>query len=133
VPTLPASRVEQFDVTIPANTPKAAPVEIPTSWIPGELAGVRIRIPNGHSFLTGIRLLMAHAQAIPETAGAWLQGNDDLFDLDLVGQLNTGAWSCQGFNTDIYPHTFHVTFYVLDFAQTRAPSVEPLQPTPLIA
>lgn len=133
MPTIAASRVEQFEVVVPANTLQAAPIEVDTSWPPGELLGVRIRIPNGHVFHTGIRLLMAHAQAVPHTSGSWISGNDDLFEPDLVGQLNTGAWSAQVYNTDPIPHTFHVTYYVLDFSQTRPQDDEAPLPTPLIA
>lgn len=133
MPAQPASRVETFAVTIPPNTPIGAPVEIATGWPPGELVAVRIRIPNGHVFRTGMRLLMAHAQAVPATAGAWITGNDDVLEPDLIGQLNSGAWSVQGYNTDLIAHTFYVTYYVLDTAYTTTQPDEAPVATPLLA
>lgn len=133
MPTQPASRVEQFAVTIPPGTPQAAPLETLTPWNPGELIGVRIRIPKGHSFLTGMQLLVAHARAIPTTEGSWITGDDDELDTDLLGQLNTGAWSVLGYNTDIYPHTFYVSYFVLDFTHLSPGADEAPIPTPLLA
>lgn len=133
MPTQPASRVEQFPVTIPPNTPIAAPVEIATGFPPGEVTAVRIRVPGGHVFRTGMRLLLAHAQAIPTTAGAWLSGDNDSYEPDLIGQPNSGAWSVQGYNTDLIAHTFYVTFFVLDTIYLSPQSDEAPIATPLIA
>lgn len=80
-----------------------------------------------------MRLLMAHAQAIPTTPGGWISGDNDVYESDLIGQLNSGAWSVQGYNTDLIPHTFYVTFYVLDTIYTTATDEEQLLATPLIA
>lgn len=133
MPAVPASRIEAFDVTIPAGTQKAAPVEVVTSFNAAELIGAEIVIPNGHNFLTGLRLALAHSPVIPRTEGGWLVDNNAKLAYDLTGYGDTGAWSCFGYNLDIYPHTFHVRFLLLDFAFTRAPAAEPLISTPGIA
>ena len=125
--TRPASRLERFDVTAPAGTVATAAIEVPTSWLPGELVGVLLDIPDGHNGLTGIQLALAHQPVIPRTAGAWIIGNDEHLELDTIGYLNTGAWSAFVYNTDIFDHAFHVTFLVADFAFSTTPP----QPAPI--
>ena len=127
----PASRVEVFDVLVPAGTAKAAPIETNTNFGAGEVVGVTIVIPDGHNGLTGIRLAIGHGQAIPATAGAWIVGNDDEIELDTVGYINNGAWSAITYNLDAFPHTFHVRYEVADFPLLAPVPAEPAIPTPL--
>jgi hypothetical protein len=117
---IPASRVEVFDVIAPANTPKSAPIELPTIWAPGELVSVDVRIPDGASGLVGFQILYAHGQAIPNTPGAWIIGNDDLFTADVMGQLNGGQWGVNVYNTDRFPHSLHVRYHVADLSYIGA-------------
>lgn len=131
--TQPASRVEAFDVTIPAGTTAANPLEVATAWSPGELVGVEIVIPDGHNGLTGMRLLLAHAQAIPHTIGAWLIGNDDTLEYNILGLPNTGAWSVLGYNTDIFDHMFHVRYLVADFNYLPAATIGTPPTTPVLS
>lgn len=128
----PASRIEVFDVAVPAGTPKAAPIEVLTNFPQGEAVGVTIIIPDGHNGLTGIRLAIAHAQAIPATAGAWIVGNDDEIELDTIGYLNNGAWSAFAYNLDAFLHTFHVRFEVADFPLLAGVPLEAPIPTPVV-
>jgi hypothetical protein len=128
----PASRVETFDVVIPAGTPKAAPVIVDTLWTPGELVGIEIKIPDGHNGLTGFRSLLAGGQAIPATSGAWIVGNDDTIEWDTIGYPSSGAWSVQGYNLDIFDHAFHVRYLVSDFVHSLAADVPAPVPTPVI-
>lgn len=127
-PLIPASRVEVYDVAVPALTPKAAPLETPTVWTPGELVSVDVRIPDGAAGLVGFRILYAHAQAIPTTPGAWIIGNDDLFQADAIGYLNGGQWSVLAYNLDNFPHTLHVRYFVADLSRLGAGLVG-IQPT----
>lgn len=128
---LPASRIEVFDVVVPKATPKAAPLETLTPWNPGELVGIEVKIPDGHNGLTGFRLLLAHAQAIPYTAGAWITGNDDELDWQTVGYSNSGSWSVQAYNLDLFDHIFHVRYLVSDFPYNTTAVVEAPVATPL--
>lgn len=128
----PASRIEVFDVTVPAGTAKAAPIETNTNFPDGEVVGVTIIIPDGHNGLTGIRLAIGHAQAIPATAGAWIVGNDDEVELDTVGYLNNGAWSAIAYNLDAFPHTFHIRYEVADFPILGATVEAAPIPTPAV-
>lgn len=111
---VPASRVEVFDVTIPAGTAEASPLEVETNFAAGELVGVELLFPAGCGGLVGVRLAVGHAQAIPTTAGSWLVGNGETLRYDLVGQINNGAWSLIGYNADAYDHTLHVRYLVAE-------------------
>lgn len=113
-----ASRVELFDVFVPAGTAKASPIEVPCKWNPGELAGLEVFIPDGHNGTTGLKIALAHNPIIPQTQGAWIIGNDEKIEWPLVGYPNTGAWSAFAYNLDLFDHTFHVRFLVADFAYT---------------
>lgn len=116
-----ASRIEAFEVVAPKGTPKAAPIEVATAFNPAELVRVEVIIPDGVTYLAGLRILMAHAQAIPSTAGAWIVANDEKIELETVGYSNSGAWSVLVYNTDIFDHTFHIRYHVADFAITAPP------------
>lgn len=114
---IPASRVEVFDVLVPPLTPKAAPLETMTTWAAGELVSVDVRIPDGAAGLVGFRLLYAHGQTIPTTPGAWIIGNDDLFQADAIGYLNGGQWSVSAYNLDNFAHSLHVRYFVADLSR----------------
>jgi hypothetical protein len=126
-----ASRVEAFEVVAPKGTPKAAPLEVPTIFNPAELVRVEVVIPDGVTYLAGLRILLAHAQAIPATAGSWIIANDDKIELETVGYSNSGAWSVLVYNTDIFDHTFHVRYHVADFPLTAPPDTAAPIATPL--
>lgn len=128
----PFTRLEAFDVLVPAGTPITSPIETITSWNPGELVGLTIIIPPGHNAKTGLRLLLAHGQTIPTTQGAWIIGNPRELNWDTVGYPNSGAWSVQAYNTDRYDHTFHLEFQVADLNVRDQLPPEQLQPTPLL-
>lgn len=129
---LPASRIEVFDVTVPKGTPKAAPIETQTPFPHGELVGIEVKIPDGHNGLTGFRLLLAGGPAIPATAGAWVSGNDDELDWNTIGYPNSGAWSLQAYNTDLFDHVFHVRYLVSDFVYNQGAAVPAAIATPLV-
>lgn len=125
--------MEVFDVTAPANTPKAAPLEVLTPWQQGELVGVQIVIPDGHSGLTGIFLAVAHSRVIPYTADAWIVGNDEVIDWDTAHYLNTGAWSAFVYNVDLIDHAFHLRYLVADLnLSVAAPAPAAIAPPPLV-
>lgn len=131
-PSVPATRVEAFDFLVPAGTPKAAPLELPTPWNAGELAGVEVFIPDGHNGTTGLRIAFAHQPVIPRTEGAWIIGNDEKIDWPLTGYGNSGAWSLYGYNSDLFDHTFHVRYLVADFGSLGLTAPAVAAATPLL-
>lgn len=116
----PASRLESFEVVAPAGTQKAAPLEVATVWNPGELVRLELIFPDGPNYLVGVRILLAHAQAIPSTAGAWIVANDEKLDFETAGYPDSGAWSVLVYNLDIFQHVVRVRYHVADF-----PLIEP--------
>lgn len=113
--SLPASRVEVYEVTVPWGTTSDAPYELETHFADGELVGVEILFPDGCSGEVGVQLAVGGSQSIPTTRGAWLIANGETINYDLVGQANNGAWSVLAYNTDVYDHTVHVRYLVADF------------------
>lgn len=111
---LPANRVPEYAVVVPAGTTKAAPYSVDMTFLQAVVSGIRIRIPDGHVFLTGLQLLYSGGQVIPDTAGTWISGNDDVIDLPLTGYPTGGQWSAQAYNTGQFPHTFYVLFLLND-------------------
>lgn len=129
---LPANRIEVFDVTVAAGVTATAPTETATAFASGIVTRVEITIPNGHAGLTGIRLAVAHGVVIPNNTGAWIVGNATELGYDLVGQLDSGAWSAFTYNTDVYAHTFHVRFAVLDEYLLETPTAPAPVVTPVL-
>lgn len=120
-----AEREEVFDVTIPANTTKAAPVKIDVSFAPGIVVGIEVVIPPGPAGLAGFALAQAHQRVLPRTKGAFFVGDDEVIRRDIETYLNTGNWQFEGFNEDLLEHTFEVRFQIRE--------VTSVQPSPTAA
>lgn len=129
---LPANRIEVFQVTTPAGTLEASPLETDTSWSPGTLVRIEVRIPDGHAGLTGIAFAVAHGQVIPATFKTFITGNRTELGWDLTGQLDSGAWSTFTYNTDIFAHTHEVHYFVLDEYLLPAQQEAAATPTPVL-
>ena len=128
-----ANRIESFDVSVPAGTSKASPQLTDVSFPDGVLVRVELDVPAGHVGLTGIQILAAHGQMIPYTFGAFLVADNHDFQWDLTGQIDTGSFQVNAYNTDVFDHSFHLRFSVLDFAYVSgAASTPPLAATPAL-
>jgi hypothetical protein len=126
----PFDRVEAFKVTVAAGVAQAAPAATDISFNPGEVVGIEIDIPDGHSGLTGLQIASAHQPIIPFTAGAFLIGNDDKIEWTMQGLPDTGNWQALCFNTDRFPHSFYIRFLVVEL-QRYAATYEPAALPPL--
>lgn len=120
-----ANRIESFDVLVPAGTAKSAPQTTSVAFADGQLVRVELDVPSGHNGLTGIQILAATGQFIPYTEGAFLVANDHLFGWDVIGIIDTGSFQARCYNTDVFDHSFHLRFSVLDFAYALAPTPPP--------
>ena len=128
-----ANRVEAFAITVPAGTAQASPQVTSTTFDDGSVVRIELDVPDGHFGLTGIQILAAGAQYIPKTNGTYLIADGHDFAWDVIVTIDTGAWSVQAYNTDVYDHTFYLRFSVLDFAfQTATVGSPTLQPTPVL-
>lgn len=105
-------RVYEGDLTVPAGTAIAAPVTQAVQLTEGHLAKARILIPPGHSGLTGLRITWSGTQIFPYNTGTWLTSDDEILDWDFDYDVTANGLALTGYNTDIFPHTFYVRFYI---------------------
>lgn len=112
-----ASEIRQFTVTTPAGTAQASPLVTSLAMPPRRVQSIRIRIPPGPSGQLGFALGSAGQRVIPWNDNAWFIGDDEVIELPLTGQIDSGAWQLQSYNTGSHAHTLLVTFY-LDTVQS---------------
>lgn len=104
-------RVNVANVTCPASTPLAAPVEVfLQQFPPGIPRKLTIVIPAGHAGLTGIAAGYGHQPVIPDNGAAFIQGDDDVVHLELSNYPAGPQWSVFMFNLDPEPHSWQVRF-----------------------
>lgn len=107
-----ADRVEWFSITIPAGTPKNAPVTIACVFPQGDVIEVDVKVPPGPSGNVGFFIAAGGSQYIPRTAGSFVMPDDDYIHWPLANAINSGSWAVTGFNTGLYNHTLQVSFQV---------------------
>ncbi len=113
-----ASTVWAFQVTIPAGGTILADTPMPE----GTVEEIVITVPPGPSGLVGLQLWVKGGQAQPVQQGAWFIADDRIISLKLAGQPDSGAWQLNGYNTDIYPHTIGLEYYVTPAGAVTAAS-----------
>lgn len=72
-----------------------------------QLLKVVITIPDGHCGLTGFRLLRAQQQIVPFANNLYLVANDRTLTYEFEDEITTTGLVLQGYNNDIFPHTFY--------------------------
>lgn len=107
-----ADEAWEFAVTVPAGTPKTAPLVTPTRFPDRRVDEIRWLVPPGPSGLAGWRITMGGVQVIPRNAGTWIIRDGHFAGTALVKLPTSGAWDVTGYNTGKYPHTIYVTFLV---------------------
>ncbi len=95
------------DLTVPAGTPKTAPVAVTVPVTGNWITKVRLIIPSGHNGFTGWQLLLAGTVVVPYTGTGWITASDHVFEFDVERWAEQGQLTMQGYNTGTYPHTFH--------------------------
>lgn len=122
------SEYRNFEVVVAIGTTRAAP-QVDALAMPARIVrSVRIRIPPGPNGAVGFALGSANQRVIPWNANSWFVGNDEVIELPLTGQIDSGAWQMQSYNTGTLPHTLYVTF-TLDpiHSQDAVPMITPLR------
>jgi hypothetical protein len=102
-------------LTVPAATPEATPALTTISVGDVVLQSVRVVIPTGHQFLTGVAVVYSRSAVVPfNDPLAFLvgDGTDRTYPVNI--QV-TQPVQILGFNLDIYPHTFHLELAVVDW------------------
>lgn len=115
-----AREVRNFQVSVPAGTAQATPQVTNLPLGSRIVRKVRVRVPPGPSGLMGWALGSAGVRVLPWGANEWMVMDNEFIDWDLEGQIDSGAWQLQAYNTGAYAHTVYVTFQ-LDPVLGRTP------------
>ena len=107
-----ATLVYPFSVTIPAGTPKSAPLVTLTQFEPNEVDRIEWVFPNGCNGAVGIQIGARSVPIIPHNSALFIVKSGSESGANLTGMHNTGDWSVIGYNTGAFAHTVTVHFYV---------------------
>ena len=119
---MPLTLVYAFDVTIPAGTPKATPLTVPTVFEANTVERIEWTFPSGCQGLVGIQIGARSIPVIPPNPGQFFIRTGSSQGFDVTDMHNTGDWSVIGYNTGAFPHTIHVVYRV----RRTVPPVNPL-------
>jgi len=126
-----ASRVEVFDVTVPAATSIVAPQATALPFDDGVVQRIEILIPPGPSGLVGFRITHSGDTVIPHDRSKWIIADDDTLKWDVENYPTGSAWGFTAYNLDIYDHTLYLRFFVVETATNVAPPVPILYIAPI--
>lgn len=105
-----AREVRSFAVQVPAGTAQATPQVTDLDMPPRIVRSVRVRIPRGPNGLVGWALGAAGVRVLPFGADEWIVADDEVIEWPLDGQIDSGAWQLQAYNTGTFAHTLYLTF-----------------------
>lgn len=120
-----ASRIETFDVTIPANTAIATPQNTPLTFNEGIVQRLEILVPPGPSGLVGFRILHSGTTVIPYAYTKFIIADNEVLKWDLENYPTGSAWSITAYNTDVYAHTLYLRFLVVESQRYSVVTVAP--------
>jgi len=106
----------RWEQTIPANTPRSAPLEWKMRITTGTITNVWIFFPWGCANLAGIQIWYEGTQVWPVTANEWMRGNDILYHFEDPYRIETEPTFLliKGYNEDdTYDHTPWVMVQVI--------------------
>ena len=102
--------IQQFAVTIPANTPKSANFSQKLTMPARIVRQIDWVVPPGPRGEVGWALGGNGFAALPSTPGAFIVTDDQKDSWVVENQIDNGAWQCFGYNTGQFPHTIYFTF-----------------------
>lgn len=115
------------DLTVPANTAQATPINQPILLGLCKVDKVQITFPPGCSGLVGAAIYAGGSPAYPNQSNKYLAFDDLTFNQDVANQINSGQWAVVAYNTDVIPHTLQVIFHADYLVQDQsAPSSAPI-------
>lgn len=132
-----ALRIFQYSATIPAGTPKSAPITVPIDLDGWDLQRLDLQVPPGPSYLMGFAVFNNGVQWFPQSPGEWIVWDDRAESWYPTEQPNGGGWSVVGYNTGTYDHTV-TTIWHVNLPATALPTVPTVQitsapaPSPLV-
>lgn len=105
-----AREVRNFAVSTPAATALASPILTALTMPSRIVRKVRARVPPGPAGNLGWALASGGQPIIPWGSGQWMVMDNEVVELDLEGQLDSGAWQLRSYNTGVYAHVVYLTF-----------------------
>ena len=127
-----AREVQRFSATIPAGTPKSAPVQINFAMPARVVEEVEIIVPPGPRGEVGFQLGTSGSQIIPITPGQFIVTDNEEIHWPLEGQIDSGAWQMIAYNTGSFNHTIEVRFLVNLVQQPAPVGFQPLPADALV-
>ncbi len=118
-----ADRIERFEVLTPAGTTKAAPLTTSLSFSEGIVERLEVLVPPGPRGFAGFKILHSQQVIIPRTGAAWIVSDNFTHDWQLSHYPTGDKWSIQTHNTDVFDHTFYLTFHINEIAKNAFPLV----------
>lgn len=113
-----ATRVWEISVTVPAGTPRNAPLVTPWLTEDNYLNSIELEVPPGHNGLTGIRVMKGDVSLLPWSIGTFVVANDYTHEFVIGDYVPTADVSIQAFNTGQYSHTFYLRAVISDWDLT---------------
>jgi hypothetical protein len=108
------TRIQSYQITVPAGTLSTAPQSTHIQFSPGTVTDVDIKVPPGPSGNLAINVNSGGNNYIPVNDASFLFPDNDYLSYALSNAPNSGNWTVVAYNTDVWDHTFYVTFHVED-------------------
>lgn len=105
-----------WDITVPANTLQADPLEQLLKLTHGVITKVSVKYPAGCHGLVQVRLLHEESPLVPLNKDTWLTADDEAVETPEYFELDTQPFALKFVgvnNDDTYPHTITVRITVL--------------------
>lgn len=116
-----AHQIRRFEVTVPAGTPKAAPIVADISFPVMRLLRVDWHLPPGCATVVGFFLSMGGVQVQPLPAGTFVTGEGVSGSWALDDAPDSGGWQLAAYNTGGHPHTIHLHLHVETIVRAEQP------------
>lgn len=127
-----ATEIRAFTVTCPAGTLQSAPQVTNIAMPPRVVEDIRIRIPPGPNGVMGFAVGAAGVTVIPAGRGTFIVASDEVIDWPVPGQINSGAWQVQMYNTGLFDHSIYLQFRVhLPDIDSAASTAQPVDVEPV--
>jgi hypothetical protein len=109
--------IYEFQPTTPAGTPLATPNVVAMQMPDLEVQYIEWIVPPGPSGNLGWQLLYSGSLVVPQN-GTWVITDNETGRWELDELPTGGAWSFQGYNTDLHnDHTVYLRFLLDPLAQ----------------
>lgn len=124
----PVNEIHVFACTVPAGTTQNNPAVFPATMPMMVVEWVEVIVPPGPRGAVGFWIGSHGQPIIPATVGSptWIVTDDEKSHWDLTGQMDSGDWQVQAYNTGIDAHTITVRFGL-----TKTPGAGLVAPLPL--